>query len=124
MEQGALIPDSPYIPLYPSSEPLYNGIGSIDLYLYRTRSEAIISSSARFRSLPLYYTRTLPETQLSKEGYLYTGQGIADEYKLINRMLDTLFINKGAREQQEVKQEKDKDNNKDISSKSKYSPSL
>jgi hypothetical protein len=93
------MPDSPHTPSCPSSEPLYDRIGGMDLYPYRTRSGAIISSSARPRSPPLCHTRVLPETQLSKEGRLYTGRGMADEYELIDHALDTLLIDKGAREQ-------------------------
>jgi hypothetical protein len=56
------MPDSPYTPLRPLSRLLYNRISSVDLYPRRTRSGAIISSSARPRSLPLYYTRVSLET--------------------------------------------------------------
>jgi hypothetical protein len=34
---------------------------------------------------------------------------VADEHELVDHVLDTLLINKGARKQQEVEQEQEKD---------------
>jgi hypothetical protein len=55
----------------------------------------------------------LPEIQLSQEGYLHIGQGLADEHELVDHVLDTFLINKGARKQQGVEQEQDKGNIED-----------
>jgi hypothetical protein len=57
----------------------------------------------------------LPETQLGPKGCLYTSQGLVDKLELVDHVLDTLLINKGARKQQEVEQEQEKDegNSKD-----------
>jgi len=75
-----------------SSEPLYNSISPEGSR--HARSKATTSSL----SLPPHHARASPETQLSQEG-LYTGQGVADEHKLVNHALNTLLINKGARKQ-------------------------
>ncbi|PVH70199.1 hypothetical protein DL98DRAFT_598027 [Cadophora sp. DSE1049] len=50
-----------------------------------------------------------PETQLSQEGHLHTGRGVADEHELVDHALDTFLIDEGARRQQEVEQEQEKD---------------
>jgi hypothetical protein len=118
-EQGASTPDSlpPHTPSSrPSSEPLHDSIS--------TDSEATTSSSARPGSPPPRHCGALLETQLSQEGRLYTGRGVADEYGLVDPALDPLPFDKGAREQQEVEQEKDEDNDEDTSSNSKHPPSL
>jgi hypothetical protein len=75
-EQGASTPDSLHTPSRPSSEPLHDRIGGVDLHPRRARSEATTSSSARPRSPPPRHTRTSLETQLSEEGRLYTGRGV------------------------------------------------
>ncbi len=49
-------------------------------------------------SPPPRHYRALPETQLSQEGYLYTSRGVADKHELVNYALNTLLINRGARE--------------------------
>jgi hypothetical protein len=67
----------------------------------RARSEATTSSS----SPPLYHARASPGTQLSQEGRLYTGRGVADEHELVDHAFDTLLINEGARKQHGVEQE-------------------
>ena len=105
-EQGASTPDSvhPHTPSSClSSEPLHDSI-SIEGSRH-TRSEATTPSS----SPPPRHCRASPETQLSQEGRL-TGRGVADEHELVDYALDTLLIDKGAREQQEVEQEIDEDN--------------
>ncbi|KAH0562296.1 hypothetical protein GP486_003014 [Trichoglossum hirsutum] len=99
VEQGAstsnsLHPHTPSSRL--SSEPLHDSIsveGS-----RRARSEATTSSS----SPPPHHARASPETQLSQEGHLHTGRGVADEHELVDHALDTLLIDEGARKQQEV----------------------
>jgi hypothetical protein len=91
-EQGASTPDS--LPHTPSlrllSELLHDSIG--------TDSKATSPSL----SLPPRYYRASPETQLSQEGRLHTGRGIADEHELVNPALDTFALDEGARKQQEV----------------------
>jgi len=86
-----------------SSEPLHDSIS--------TDSKATSPSS----SPPPRHCKASPETQLSQEGRLHTGRGVADEHELVDHALDTLLIDKGARKQQEVEQEQEKDegNSKD-----------
>jgi hypothetical protein len=105
-EQGASTPDSlpPHTPSSRlSSEPLYDSISPEGSR--RARSEATTSSS----SPPPHHARASPETQLSQEGRLHTGRGVADEHELVDHALDTLLIDEGARKQQEVEQEQEKD---------------
>jgi hypothetical protein len=103
-EQGASTPDS--LPSHTpssrlSSEPLHDSIS--------TDSKATTPSSSPLTR----YCRASPETQLSQEGRLHTGRGVADEHELVDHALDTLLIDEGARKQQEVEleQEKDEGNN-------------
>jgi len=105
-EQGAstsnsLHPHTPFSRL--SSEPLHDII-STDGSRY-ARSEATTPSS----SPPLHHCRASPETQFNQEGHLHTGRGVADEHELVDHALDTILIDEGAREQQEVEQEQEKD---------------
>ena len=93
-----------------SSEPVHNSIGDVDLYPSRARSEA--TTSARHRSPPLC-SRASPENQLSQEGHLHTGRGVADEHGLVGPALDSLPIDEGEREQHEVEQREDEDNDED-----------
>jgi len=60
------------------------------------RSEATTSSS----SPPLRHCRASPETQLNQAGRLYTSRGVADEPELVDHELDTLIIDKGAKQQE------------------------
>merc|ERR1711964_638193 len=62
-----------------------------------------------FSSPPPRHYRASPETQISQEGRLHTGRGVADEHELVDYALDTLLINEGARKQQEVEQEQEKE---------------
>ena len=98
-EQGASTPDSllhtPSSRL--SSEPLDDSIS--------TDSKATSPSS----SPPPRHCKASPETQLSQEGRLHTGRGVADEHELVDHALDTLLVDEGARKQQEVEQEQEKD---------------
>jgi hypothetical protein len=108
-EQGASMsnsihPDTPSSRL--SSESLYDSISTEGSR--HARSEATTSSS----SPPPRYCRESPETQLSQEGRLYTGRGVADEHGLADPALDTSPIGEGEREQ-EVEQEKDEGNGED-----------
>ncbi|KAG4414830.1 hypothetical protein IFR04_012018, partial [Cadophora malorum] len=98
-EQGAWTPDSlPHTPSSRlSSEPLHDSIS--------TDSKATIP----FSSPPPRHYRASPETQISQEGRLHTGRGVADEHELVDYALDTLLINEGARKQQEVEQEQEKE---------------
>jgi hypothetical protein len=73
------------------------------------RSEATTSSS----SPPPRHCRASPETQLSQEGRLHTGRGVADEHGLANPALDTSPIDEGEREQEELEQEKDEGHGED-----------
>ncbi|KAF8850694.1 hypothetical protein BDZ45DRAFT_696539 [Acephala macrosclerotiorum] len=57
--------------------------------------------------------RASPETQLSQEDDLHTGQGAADEYELVGPALEIFHIDEGEREKQEVEQEEDEDNDED-----------
>jgi hypothetical protein len=102
-EQGASTPDSlPHThPSHLSSEPLHDSMS--------TDSKATAPSS----SPPALHSRASPETQLSQEGRLYTGRGVADEHEPVDHTLDTLLIDEGARKQQEVEQEKDEGNSED-----------
>jgi hypothetical protein len=105
-EQGASTPDSmpPHTPSSRlSSEPLHDSIS--------TDSKATSPSS----SPPPRHCRASPETQLSREGRLHTGRGVADEHELVDHALDTLLIDEGARKQQEVElgQEKDEGSSED-----------
>jgi hypothetical protein len=84
-----------------SSEPLHDSIS--------TDSKATSPSS----SPPPRHCRASPETQLSQEGRLHTGRGVADEHELVDHALDTLLIDEGARKQQEGEQEKDEGNSED-----------
>jgi hypothetical protein len=106
-EQGASTLDSvhPHTPSSClSSEPLHDSISTEGSR--HARSEATTSSS----SPPPRHYRASPETQLSQESRLHTGRGVADEHELVDHTLDILLIDEGAREQQEVEQEIDKDN--------------
>jgi hypothetical protein len=119
-EQGALTSDSirPHAPPSRlSSEPLRNSIGAIDLYPSRARSEA--TTSARPRSPPPCSFRASPENQLSQEGHLHTGRGVADEHQLVGPARNADPV-----DERERQQEEGKDNNKDASSKSEHPPSL
>jgi hypothetical protein len=87
-----------------SSEPLHDSISEEGSR--HARSEATTSSS----SPPPRHCRASLETQLSQEGRLHTGRGVVDEHELVDHALDTLLIDEGAREQQEVEQEIDEDN--------------
>ncbi|KAG9243675.1 hypothetical protein BJ878DRAFT_108243 [Calycina marina] len=114
-EQGASTSNSTY-PHTPSShlssEPLYDSISTEGSR--HARSEATTSSS----SPPSLCARASPETQLSQEGRLHTGRGVADERGLVCPARNADPVNE--REQQQ--QEEDKDN--DASSKSEHPPSL
>ncbi|KAF4628752.1 hypothetical protein G7Y89_g9401 [Cudoniella acicularis] len=55
---------------------------------FGTDSKATSPSS----SPPPRYCRASPETQLSQEGRLYTGRGVADEHELVDHALDTLLV--------------------------------
>jgi len=108
-EQGAstsnsLHPHTPFSRL--SSEPLHDII-STEGSRY-ARSEATTPSS----SPPPRHCRASPENQLSQEGRLHTGR---DEHELVDHALDTLLIDRGAREeqQQEGEQEKGEGNSED-----------
>jgi hypothetical protein len=99
-EQGASTPDSlpPHTPSSRlSSEPLHDSIS--------TDSKATTPSSSPLTR----YCRASPETELSQEDRLHTGQDVADEHELVDYALDTLLIDEGARKQQEVEQEQEKD---------------
>ncbi|KAH6694352.1 hypothetical protein BKA61DRAFT_711903 [Leptodontidium sp. MPI-SDFR-AT-0119] len=102
-EQGASTPDSltPHTPSRLSSEPLHDSIS--------TDSEATTPSSNPL----LHHCRASPETQLSQEGHLHTGRGVADEHGLVDHTLDTFPLDGVAREQQEVEQQKDEANSED-----------
>merc|ERR1711964_645025 len=104
-EQVASTPDSltPHTPSRLSSEPLHDSIS--------TDSEATTPSL----SPPLHHCRASPETQLSQEGHLHTGRGVADEHELVDHALNTLLNDEGSRKQQEVEQELELDegNNED-----------
>merc|ERR1719262_1320594 len=102
-EQGAWTPDSlPHTPSSRlSSEPLHDSIS--------TDSKAMIPFSS---PPPRHYTAS-PETQISQEGRLLTGRGVADEHELVDYALDTLLIDERARKQQEVEQEKGEGNSED-----------
>jgi hypothetical protein len=76
-----------------SSEPLHDSISTEGSH--HAESEATTSSS----SPPPRYYRASPETQLSQEGRLYTGLGVADEHELVDHALDTLLNDEGARKQ-------------------------
>ncbi|MCJ1357476.1 MAG: hypothetical protein MMC33_007472 [Icmadophila ericetorum] len=108
-EQGASTPDSvhPYTPSSRlSSEPLHDGTSTEGSR--HARSEATTSSSS-----PPRHCRASPETQLSQEGRLHTGRGVADEHGLANPALDTFPIHGGEREQEELEQEKDEGHGED-----------
>jgi hypothetical protein len=70
-----------------SSEPLHGNVSTEGSH--HARSEATTSSS----SPPPRHYRASPETQLSQEGRLHTGRGVADEHELVDHALDTLLIN-------------------------------
>jgi hypothetical protein len=91
-EQGASTSNSihPHTPSSRlSSEPLHDSIISTDF-------QAATPSSSPL----LHHCRALPETQLSQEGHLHTGRGVADEHELVDHALDTLLIDEGARKLQ------------------------
>ncbi|KAG4440623.1 hypothetical protein IFR05_003882, partial [Cadophora sp. M221] len=97
-EQGASTPDSvhPHAPSSRlSSEPLHDSISTEESH--HAGSEATTSSS----SPPPRHCRASPETQLSHEGRLHTGRGVADEHGLGNPALDTFPIDEGEREQEQ-----------------------
>merc|ERR1712093_175490 len=101
-EQGAstsnsLHPHTPFSRL--SSEPLHDII-STEGSRY-ARSEATTPSS----SPPPRHCRASPENQLSQEGRLHTGR---DEHELVDHALDTLLIDRGAREEQQQEGEQEK----------------
>ncbi|TVY13332.1 hypothetical protein LARI1_G008575 [Lachnellula arida] len=60
-------------------------------------------------SPPPRHARASPETQLTQEGRLHTGRGVADEHDLVDHALDTLLIDEWARKQQEVEQEQEQE---------------
>ena len=94
----SLIPHTPSSRL--SSEPLHDSIS--------TDSKATSPSSS-----PLIpHCRASPETQLSQEGHLHPGQGVAEEHKLFDHVLETLLDDERVRKQQ-AGQEKDEDNSED-----------
>jgi hypothetical protein len=127
IETGALTSNAirPYnSPLRLSSEPLHDNTTAIDLHPRRARSEATVPYSARFQSPLPRCTRALPEKQLSQEGHLYTGRGIADEHALVSPVRSADLIEKRqSRQPQEVKQKENVDN-KDSSSKREHLSSL
>jgi hypothetical protein len=65
------------------SEPLHGSIGAVYLHPRRARSEATPSCYARPRSPPPCCARASPENQLSQEGHLHTGRGVADEHGVV-----------------------------------------
>jgi hypothetical protein len=104
-----------------SSEPLHDSIHTEGSR--RARSEAATTSS----SPPPRHCRASPENQLSQDGRLHTGRGVADEYGLVGpaRKADPVDKRERRQQQQEVEQqEEDDDNDKDTSSKSEHPPSL
>ncbi|PVH70373.1 hypothetical protein DL98DRAFT_597880 [Cadophora sp. DSE1049] len=123
-EQGASTSNSthPYTPSSRlSSEPLHDSI-SIEGSRH-ARFEATTPSS----SPPPRYCRASLETQLSQEGRLHTGRGVADEHGLAGPARNADPVNERERRQQlqqGVEQEEDEDNDKDTSSKSEHPPSL
>lgn len=77
-------------------------------------------------SPPPRHYRASPENQLSQEGRLHTGRGVADTHGLVGpaRNADPVDERERRQQQQEVQQEEDEDNDEDTSSKSKHPPSL
>jgi hypothetical protein len=117
-EQGASTSNSvhPHTPSSRlSSEPLHDSIGAVDLHPRPAGSEATTSSSARLQSPPPRCARTLPETQLSQEGRLDTGRGVADEHGLVGPARNADPV--GEREWQ---QEEDEDKDEDTFSKNEH----
>merc|ERR1711939_557475 len=102
-KQGASTPDllTPHAPSSRlSTEPLHDSIS--------TGSGATTPSS----SPPLQHCRASLETQLSQEGHLHPGQGVAEEHKLFDHVLETLLDDERVRKQQ-AGQEKDEENSED-----------
>jgi hypothetical protein len=93
-----------------SSELLHDSIGAVDLYPRRARSEATTSCSARPRSPPPQCTRASPENQLTREGYIYTGRGVAGEHGLVGPARNVDLVDERERQQ---RQQEDEDNDED-----------
>jgi hypothetical protein len=103
-----------------SSEPLHDSISTEGSR--RARSEAATPSS----SPPPRHCRASPENQLSQDGRLHTGRGVADESGLVGpaRKADPVDERERRQQQQEVEQQDDDDNDEDTSSKSEHPPTL
>jgi len=123
-EQGASTPNSIHAPPSRlSSEPLHDSIGTVDPHPRRARSEATTSCSAHPRSPPPRSARASPENQLSREGHLHTGRGVADEHGLVGPARNADPVDRRERRQQ-PEQEEDEDNDEDTPSESEHPPSL
>jgi hypothetical protein len=94
---------------------LHDHASTARLYTRRVRSEVTISDSARPRSPPPLSSRTSPKNQLSQEGHLHAGRGIADEHELVGSAFDINTISNEEKQQQEVEQEVEQEVNKDYS---------
>lgn len=126
-EQEALTSNSIHAPpLRLLSESLHDSISAVNLHPRHVRFEVMTFCFAHPWSLSSRCTKASSENQLSQEGHLHTGWGVADEHRLVDPAHNANSVDERKRQQQQqkVKQKKDEDNDEDTFFKSEHSSSL